>query len=109
MNNFSITGNLTRDPHTKEVGDKTICEFGVAVPHPYKKDQVSFVECGAWDKRGEFVQKFFTKGKSIAVTGPFVQRRWDDKDGNSRNAWQLEPNTIEFNGPKQTDSQEPAF
>lgn len=86
MNKWIGMGRLTRDPEIRLVGnDISICNFTIAVDRKYKKDDGSptadFINCVAFRKTAEFIEKYFGKGKMIAVVGSIQTRTWDDDDG----------------------------
>ena len=76
MNSISISGRLTKDPELRRTQSGTaVCSFSVAVDRPGVKDKTDFIDCVAWDKRAEFVSKYFLKGDPIEVNG-VLTRRW---------------------------------
>ena len=99
MNIGGITGNLTRDPELRRTGDgKAVASFCVAVKRPYSRDKTDFIDCVAWDKIAEFVNKYFSKGSGITVDGFYTTRTWDDKDGNKRKSTELVASNVGFMG-----------
>ena len=46
--------------------------------------ETDFIDCVAWRQTGEFVSKYFTKGRMIVVSGRLQIRSWTDKEGNKR-------------------------
>ena len=107
MNNIIIKGRLTRDPELKEVkvkdDIKDVCTFDVAVNKPFGED-ADFFRFQIWGKRAEFVKKFFVKGQEILVQGSHESRKYEDKSGNSRVAWELKANQVEFCGSKKDNA-----
>lgn len=73
-----VVGFLAKDPESRIVNDKMVCNFTVAVNN--SKTDVCFMTVEAWDKRAEFVMKYFTKGKPIIAEGTLKQSVWE-KDG----------------------------
>ena len=84
MNNVSLIGRLTRDIEIKytQTG-KTVGNFSIAV-NGYKKEDVSFFDCIAWEKTANVIKTYTSKGKRIGLTGILQQQRWDDSDGKPR-------------------------
>ena len=107
MNSIIIKGRLTRDPELKEANTKTglrpVCNFDVAVDKP-SGEGADFFRCQIWDKRAEFVNKFFNKGQEILIQGSHESRQYDDKDGNKRTIWELKANQVEFCGSKKDNA-----
>ncbi len=73
-----VVGFLTKDPESRTINDKMVCQFTVAANN--SKTDVCFMTVEAWDKRAEFVMKYFTKGKPIIAEGILKQSIWE-KDG----------------------------
>lgn len=88
LNTITIMGRLTRDPELRRTGNGiAVASFSVAVDRDFAQDgkkETDFIDCVAWRQTGEFVSKFFTKGKMIVVKGRLQIRSWKDKDGNNR-------------------------
>jgi single-strand DNA-binding protein len=95
MNHIVIMGRLTRDPELRHTQTGTaVASFTVAVDRPMSsregaERQTDFIDCVAWERRGEFVSKYFTKGQMIAVSGRLQLRDWTDKDGNKRRSAEI--------------------
>ena len=81
---------MTRDPELRRTGGGiAVTSFCVAVDRDFgNKDggekETDFIDCTAWRKTGEFVSKYFKKGKMITVVGRLQIRSWTDKEGNKR-------------------------
>ena len=89
LNHITIMGRLTRDPELRRTGSGiAVTGFTVAVDRdiaPQGQDkETDFIDCVAWRNTGEFVAKYFTKGRMIVVDGRLQIRSWKDKDGNNR-------------------------
>ena len=90
LNHIAIMGRLVRDPELRRTGNGTaVASFCVAVDRDFSGDgqkEADFINCVAWRQTGEFVSKYFTKGKLIAVSGRLQMRSYTDKDGKKRTA-----------------------
>ena len=90
LNHIVIMGRLTRDPELRRTGTGTaVASFTVAVDRDFGgrdggEKETDFIDCVAWRQTGEFVSKYFTKGRMIVVSGRLQIRSWNDKDGNKR-------------------------
>lgn len=88
LNTITIMGRLTRDPELRRTAAGiAVASFSVAVDRDFAQDgkkETDFIDCVAWRQTGEFVSKYFTKGKMIVVKGRLQIRSWKDKDGNNR-------------------------
>ena len=80
MNQVCITGRITRDPEIKKIGQNILAKFTVAV-NGFKKDDTSFINCVAWNKTAELVEKHFFKGQQVGITGRLQTGSYDHKDG----------------------------
>ena len=54
----------------------------------------------AWRQTGEFVSKYFTKGRMIVVSGRLQIRPWTDKDGNKRRSAEIVADNVYFGDSK---------
>ena len=90
LNHITIMGRLTRDPELRRTGSGiAVASFSLAVDRDFSpKDggerETDFIDCVAWRQTGEFVSKYFTKGRMAVVSGRLQIRSWTDKDGNKR-------------------------
>lgn len=102
MNFIAIHGRLVRDPDMRHTqSGVAVTTITVAVDRAYSGDgekQADFFDCVFWRQGAEFVSKYFTKGKEIIVTGEMQSRKWTDKDGNTRIAWEIQNAHAEFCG-----------
>lgn len=85
MNKVILSGRLTADPYTNDVGETTVTTFTVAVRRNYKnKDgeyESDFIRCEAWGKTGKTIEEYFTKGSAIELIGSWLTGNYE-KDGN---------------------------
>ncbi len=90
LNHITIMGRLVRDPELRRTGSGVaVASFRVAVDRDFVSKEggerkADFIDCVAWRQTGEFVSKYFTKGRMIVVDGRLEMRDWTDKDGNKR-------------------------
>ena len=103
INTAVIMGRLTADPELKTTtSGLSVLSFSVAVERNYQKEgeekAVDFINVVAWRKTAEFVSKYFHKGSMIAVDGSIQTRKYEDKDGNKRTAFEILANTVSFCG-----------
>ena len=101
-------GRLTRDPELRRTGSGiAVASFTVAVDRDYtggegKEKETDFIDCVAWRATGEFVSKYFTKGRMIVVSGRLQIRNWTDKEGNKRRTAEINADNCYFgDSPKQ--------
>lgn len=99
MNNITIKGRLCADPELRETnGGVALCNFTVAVDRAYNREETDFFRCTAWRKTAEFVKQYFAKGQEILLTGEMRCDIWEDEDGETRSAWGLQVEKVEFCG-----------
>ena len=106
LNHITIMGRLVRDPELRRTGSGVaVTNFCVAVDRDYvAKDggerKTDFINCFAWRSTGEFIAKYFTKGRMIVVDGRLEMRDWTDKDGNKRTSAEINVDNAYFGDSK---------
>ena len=102
LNHITVMGRLTRDPEMRRTGSGiAVTSFTVAVDRDFKSNsageaETDFIDCVAWRQAGEFVGKYFTKGRMIVVSGRLQIRSWTDKDGNKRRTAEVNADNVYF-------------
>ena len=106
LNHITIMGRLVRDPELRRTGSGVaVASFCVAVDRDYQsKDggerKADFINCVAWRQTGEFISKYFTKGRMIVVDGRLEMRDWTDRDGNKRTTAEVNVDNAYFGDSK---------
>ena len=106
LNHITIMGRLTRDPELRRTGTGiAVASFTVAVDRDFSgrdggEKETDFIDCVAWRQTGEFVSKYFTKGRMIVVSGRLQIRSWTDKDGNKRRTAEVVADNCYFGDSK---------
>ena len=106
LNHIILMGRLTRDPELRRTGSGiAVASFSVAVDRDFGgKDggekKTDFIDCVAWRQTGEFISKYFTKGRMIVVDGRLEMRDWTDKEGNKRRSAEVIVNNAYFGDSK---------
>ncbi|MCX6728899.1 MAG: single-stranded DNA-binding protein [Candidatus Saccharibacteria bacterium] len=81
VNQVILMGRLTRDPEQRTTNTgKTIVSFSIAVDRGGQDDTADFFNVNAWEKLGELVMQYLSKGRRVLVQGRLRQDRWDDKE-----------------------------
>ena len=112
VNNLVVlTGRLVATPEIKTIpSGAKVASFCVAIDRRYAKQgeekQTDFINCVAWDKRAEFVSKYFEKGNAISVVGSIQSRKYEDKDGNKRTAYEVKCDEVGFVTGSKNDRKE---
>jgi len=84
MNKVIFMGRLTRDPEVRTSGDTAVARFSLAVDRRFKKDgeqTADFINCVAFGKTGEFIEKYGHKGTKFVVEGRIQTGSYTNKDG----------------------------
>ena len=105
LNQIIIMGRLTRDPELRRTQSGTaVCSFSVAVDRDFKSQsgekETDFIDVVAWRQTGEFVSKYFTKGRMIVVSGSLQSRKWQDRNGQNRISWEVIADNVYFGDSK---------
>ena len=106
LNHITIMGRLTREPELRRTGSGiAVASFTVAVDRDFGgrdggEKETDFIDCVAWRQTGEFVSKYFTKGRMIVVSGRLQIRSWNDKDGNKRRTAEVVADNVYFGDSK---------
>ena len=106
LNKIILMGRLTRDPELRRTQTGTpVASFSLAVDRDFKdrntgERTTDFIDCVAWRQTGEFVSRYFTKGRMAIVEGRLQIRPWTDKDGNNRRSAEVVADNIYFGDSK---------
>lgn len=104
INKAILMGRLTRDPELRHTNSGTpVCSFSIAINNGYGDNQsTDFINCVAWNKQAEFVERNFSKGKMIIVVGRIQTRSWDGADGKKNYATEVIANEVSFGESKKS-------
>lgn len=117
LNHITIMGRLTRDPELRHTGSGiAVASFTLAVDRDYKSQngekECDFIDIVAWRNTAEFAEKYFEKGQMAIVSGRLTSRRYEDKNGNKRTAYEVVADHIYFASSKpksETDAAPQSF
>lgn len=106
LNKAIILGRITHDLEVRQTQSGTaVLQFTVAVDRNYSKDsekQTDFINCVAWRQTAEFISRWFSRGRMIAVDGRLQTRTYEDKNGTKHYITELIVENANFTGePKQ--------
>lgn len=101
INRVLLTGNLTRDPESKEHGETKVCRMRLAVNVRVKQagewaDKPCYFDVVAFGSQGENCAKYLSKGKPIAVDGRLDWNEWQTDDGATRQSVSIIASTVQF-------------
>ena len=85
MNKVILTGRFTRDPEIKYTNDgASIARFSIAVNRRFVKEgsdqKADFLNCIAFGKSAEFIEKYFSKGMKADLSGRIQTGSYTNKD-----------------------------
>ncbi len=111
INQVILMGRLTRDPEMRTTTTgKTITSFSLAVDRGGQDDQTDFFDVTAWEKLGELVNQYLSKGRRCLVQGRLRQDSWDDKEsGKKRSKVEVVATDVTFlDGPAGSEGNAPS-
>lgn len=107
LNKAIIAGNITRDIELRQTPSGiSVASFSVAINRSKKGSdgnyiqETDFIDCQAWDKKAEFLNRNFRKGDPVCVVGSIRKRQWKANDGTNRYATEVVAEDILFAGSK---------
>ena len=107
INKFIGMGRITHDLELKSTqSGVAVLSFTVAIERKFQKQgeekQADFINCVAWRQQAEFISKYFSKGRMIALEGNLRTRAYDDKNGTKHNVTEVYVDSASFTAePKQ--------
>jgi single-strand DNA-binding protein len=115
FNKVLLMGNLTRDPQLSYTPNQTaVVDFGLATNRRWtgqdgtQRDETCFVDCRAFGRTAENINKFFKKGKPIFIEGRLTFDSWTAQDGSKKSKLRVTVENFQFlpgtgGGPGQPD------
>lgn len=87
LNKVILIGRTTRDVDFRRTSSGTpVATFTLALDNRFVlkdgKPTTDFINCVAWNKTAETMEKYVKKGAMIAVEGRIQTRNYENKDGN---------------------------
>ena len=108
LNKVLLMGRLVRDPEMRTTqSGAAVTSITLAVDRDYQSDdgsrETDFIDCVAWKNTASFIEKYFSKGQMMALSGRLQSRNWKDKEGNKRTSWEVIIDSAYFCGDKKSD------
>ena len=105
LNSVSLLGRLTADPELNSTpAGLKVCSFNLAVERAFKNKDGSrttdFINIVVWRGTAEFVANHFKKGQMMGLHGAIQTRKYQDKEGNNRTAFEVVADSVCFAGDK---------
>jgi len=105
FNKVLLMGNLTRDPQLSYLPSQTaVVDFGLAVNRRWTgkdgqdKNEVCFVDCRAFGRMAENINKYMSKGRQLFVEGRLTFNSWTAQDGTKRSKHRVTVENFQFLG-----------
>ena len=106
FNTVCISGRLVDDPSIKTTSTgKQVATFRLAVSGAAPGNQTGFFSCIAWENTAEIIDRYFSKGKWIDITGTLQHRTYQTKDGKSRETVEIVCRNVGFGGVTKNSQQ----
>ena len=100
LNQITLIGRFTADPELKQTNSGAeFTNFTLAVDRDFKQGDekvADFINCTAWRHTAQFVTKYFGRGRLAVVSGRLQSRKYQDKDGNNRTAFEVVAENVYF-------------
>ena len=103
FNKVFLMGNLTRDPQLSYLPSQTaVVDFGLAVNRRWtgkdgeKKEDTCFVDCTAFGRMAENINKYMSKGRPLFVEGRLTFDSWTGQDGTKRSKLKVTVENFQF-------------
>lgn len=102
MNKVILMGRLVKDPevrYTQSENSTCIASFTIAVDRKFKRDgeqSADFINCVAFGKLGEHVERYYRKGLKTALTGRIQTRNYTNRDGQKVYVTEVVVEELEF-------------
>ena len=103
FNKVILLGNLTRDPQLSYLPSQTaVVDFGIATNRKWtgqdgqKREEVCFVDCRAFGKPAETINKYCKKGQPLMIEGRLTFDSWTGKDGTKRSKHRVTVENFQF-------------
>ncbi|MGB8226533.1 MAG: single-stranded DNA-binding protein [Sedimentisphaerales bacterium] len=103
FNKVILMGNLTRDPQLSYLPSQTaVVDFGIATNRKWtgqdgqQREEVCFVDCRAFGKTAETINKYCKKGKPLMLEGRLTLDQWTAQDGQKRSKHRVTVESFQF-------------
>ena len=108
-NKVIMMGRIGSDVELKTTPNGTnVCSFRIAVDRRFQQSgeerKTDFFNVVAWRATGEFVNRYFGKGRMILVEGEMQTRQYTDKSGNQSTWYEINAERVSFTGEKSNAS-----
>lgn len=109
MNKTILMGRLTRDPEIRTAAGESgtvIARFTLAVNRRFRRDgeaSADFINCVAFGKTAEFIEKYINKGRQICVSGRIQTGSYTNRDGQKIYTTEVVVEEVDFADSRRSD------
>ena len=101
MNSLCVVGNLATEVEVRDVGEKQVAKFLLAINRPSKDGGADFIGVSAWDRQGELCAEYLSKGRRVGIEGYLRSHSWED-EGKRRREVEIVARRVHFlSGPRE--------
>lgn len=105
MNKIILMGRICSDVELKTTPNgSNVCTFRIAVDRRFQQSgeerKTDFFNVVAWRTTGEFVNRYFGKGRMILIEGEMQTRQYTDKSGKQSTWYEVNAERVSFTGEK---------
>jgi single-strand DNA-binding protein len=101
INVVTLSGRIGKKPEQRlTTGGTEVTEFSIAVDKRKKEDPPMWFRITAFGKQAEFANQYLDKGRQVIISGRLEQRKYEDRDGKSRESISIVAEQIEAVGSR---------
>lgn len=119
LNKVMLIGRLGADPETRYTGSgKAVTNIRIATSEKWKdkatgekKEKTEWHSIIAFERLGEILAQYTSKGAQVYVEGKLQTRKWQDKEGKDRYTTEIIAHQVQLltkSEPRQQPAQKPA-
>jgi len=108
LNKIMLIGNLGKDPDMSYTpAGKAVTKFSLAVSRRSKdretgerREETQWFNIVGWDQLAETMNTYLHKGSKVYIEGRITSRKYTDKEGVERTAWEVTASDMQMLDPK---------
>lgn len=105
LNRVILMGRITQDLEVRQTpAGASVLSFTVAVERNFRgqngERQTDFINCVAWRQQADFIGRYFSKGRMIALEGNLRTRTYDDKNSTRHYVTEVFVDNVSFTGER---------
>ena len=113
LNKVTLIGRLGRDPETRFMpNDEAVCNFSVATSESWKdqsgqrQERIEWHNITMYRRLAEIAGQYLKKGSQVYLEGKIQTRKYTDKNGVERTAYDIIANEMKMLGGGGNDGQQ---